>query len=189
MVDKVVKRIAAWKGRLLNRSWGPTLVKSALFAILVHISMAIAKSPRVIKTIKTLIRGFLWRKMRLRGSGWLVPLSVAGLGIPNLHLMGFTLCLRWLWLACTETTRTWTTFRLPSSSLVNDFFKTSVSVVVGDGMRALFWSNHWINDTSIKTLAPNRWAVVLTRIQNKCMVVENLTQRKWIQDIKPALTL
>lgn len=60
LVDKIASRIPAWKGRLLNRSGHLTLAKSTLAAIPVHISMAITVAPWAIKTIETLIRGFLW---------------------------------------------------------------------------------------------------------------------------------
>jgi hypothetical protein len=59
LVDKVANQIPAWKGRLLNRSGRLVLVQSTLCAIPVHISMALKAAPRAVKTITTIIRGFL----------------------------------------------------------------------------------------------------------------------------------
>jgi hypothetical protein len=93
--------------------------------------MAIAVPPWVIKTIDTLIRGILWCGTEVASGGKCVvvwvrvawPTVYGGLGIPNLHLLGFALHMRWLWLAQADPTRTWTTFHLPSYLPANDFFK------------------------------------------------------------------
>jgi hypothetical protein len=78
---------------------------------------------------------------------------------------------------------------VPSSSPANDFFETLVLVVIGDGMRSLFWSDRWINGASVKTLTPNLLAAVPTRIRNKRTVAEAIMQRKWVKDIRLALTV
>jgi hypothetical protein len=69
LVDKVANRIPALKGRLLNRSGRLVLVQSTLCAIPVHISMALKVAPWVVKTITTLIRGFLWSGTEIASGG------------------------------------------------------------------------------------------------------------------------
>jgi hypothetical protein len=69
LVDKVANRIPALKGRLLNMSGRLVLVQSTLCAILVHISMALKVAPWAVKTITTLIRGFLWSGTKIASGG------------------------------------------------------------------------------------------------------------------------
>jgi hypothetical protein len=40
---------------------------------------------------------------------------------------------------------------------MESFFDVSISVVVGDGWKDLFWSDKWIQGTSIRSIAPNLW--------------------------------
>jgi hypothetical protein len=99
LVDKDANRILAWKGRLLNMSGRLVLVQSTLCAIPMQISMAVKVVPWVVKTITTLISGFLWSETQLASSGKCVvdwvnmccPNELGGLDIPNLHLMGMGL--------------------------------------------------------------------------------------------------
>jgi hypothetical protein len=62
LVDKVANRIPSWKGRLLNRRDRLVLVQSTLCTIPVHISMALKVASWAVKTITTLIQGFLWSR-------------------------------------------------------------------------------------------------------------------------------
>jgi hypothetical protein len=75
------------------------LVQSTLCAIPVHISMALKVAARVVKTITTIIRGFLWCGTEVASGGkcavdWVNTCclkELGGLGIPNLELMGMAL--------------------------------------------------------------------------------------------------
>jgi hypothetical protein len=92
LVNKVANQIPAWKGRLNNRSGRLVLVQSTLCTIPVHISMALKVVPWAVKTIATLIRGFLWSGTEVASSGKCVvallnlcfPKELGGLDIPNL---------------------------------------------------------------------------------------------------------
>jgi hypothetical protein len=149
-IDKVAKRLAPWKGRMLNMSGRLILARSTLCTILVHISMATKIAPWAIYAIEKLICGFLWYGSEVVVGGkcavaWVnaaYPTQYGGLGIPNLRLMGFTLCLHWLWLARVDSDKTWSGyfFRVDRSS--QDLFDVSVIVQVGDGSCALFWLGH-----------------------------------------------
>jgi hypothetical protein len=165
LVDKVANWIPAWKGRLLNRSSRLVLVQSTLCAILVHISMALKVAPWAVKTITTLIRGFLWSGSEVASGGKCVvawvnsccPKELGGLDIPNLQLMGMALRMRWLWFARTNPQRTWSGFKFGNEAQTERFFEASISVAVGDGKRALFWSDNWIQGASIRSNSPNLW--------------------------------
>jgi hypothetical protein len=150
LVVKVANRIPAWKGRLLNRSGRLILVQSTLCAIPVHISMALKVAPWALKTITTLIRGFLWSGSEVTSGGkcavaWVntcCPKESGGLNIPNLQMMGKALRMRWLWFARTDPQRTWSGLKFGNKAQAESFFEASVSVAVGDGRRALFWSDN-----------------------------------------------
>jgi hypothetical protein len=63
------------------------------------------------------------------------------------------------------------------------FFEASVTVQVGDGSRALFWSDRWLNRCSILQLAPDLWNAVPPRIRKPRSVWDALSGRRWVRDI------
>jgi hypothetical protein len=66
--------------------------------------MALKVGPWAVKTITTLIRGFLWSASDVASSGkcavaWVnkcCPKEFGGLGIPNVKMMGMALRMRWV---------------------------------------------------------------------------------------------
>jgi hypothetical protein len=81
------------------------------------------------------------------------PVQYGGLGIPNLQLMGFALRLCWLWLDRVDSDKTWSGYFFRADRSAQAFFEGSVTVQVGDGSQALFWSDRWLNGCSILQLA------------------------------------
>lgn len=66
-------------------------------------------------------------------------------------------------------------------------FNCSVTVVVGDGATAQFWTDSWLPDGAIRTFAPNLFmAVGRRRLQRT--VKDALTARRWVRDIVGAPT-
>jgi hypothetical protein len=56
------------------------------------------------------------------------------------------------------------------------FFEASVLVTVGDGRKALFWSDNWIQGTYIRSIAPNLWGVVTPRVRRTHTVRDGWTR-------------
>ena len=56
---------------------------------------------------------------------------------------------RWLWLQRTEDDRAWTALPIKIEPGVQALFNASVTVVVGNGSRTLFWRDNWINRRSV----------------------------------------
>jgi hypothetical protein len=52
-----------------------------------------------------------------------------------------------------------------------------------------FWSDKWINAKSVSDIAPRLLLTVPKRIASKGTVHEALSNRRWVPDIKGALTL
>jgi hypothetical protein len=182
VVDKVAKRLPPWKGRMLNRSGRLILARSTLCAIPGHISMPTKIAPWAIRTIEKLVRGFLWCRSEVAVGGCAVAwVNVAcatqygDLGIPNLQLMGFVLRLRWLWLDRVDSDKTWSGYFFRADLSAQAFFDASVTVQVGDGSRALFWMDRWLNGCSILRLAPKLWSAVPPRIRKSRSVRDALS--------------
>lgn len=165
-------------------------------AILIHTAMAIAISPSVIKCIDQRQRAFLWRGSETAAGGHFLlawprvcrPMSLGGLGIPNMQLFEYALRLRWLWMVKSEDARPWSTLPDNVEPAVAAMF-ASTSMQVGDGRKSLFWTDRWLNGRSIAEMAPSLVQAVGTRIQKKRPIREALQNRRWVRDISGALTV
>jgi hypothetical protein len=60
---------------------------------------------------------------------------------------------------------------------------------VGDGSNTLFWDDRWLNETRISDIAPDLYNSIPKRITKRRTVQEALLSRRWISDIKGALTV
>lgn len=61
-------------------------------------------------------------------------------------------------------------------------FACSVTVEVGDGASARFWTDAWLLAGAISTFAPNLFRDVGHR-RLGCSVRDALTDRRWVRDI------
>jgi hypothetical protein len=107
------------------------------------------------------------------------PIQYGGLDIPNIQLMGFALRLRWLWLDRVDSDNTWSGYFFRADRSAHAFFEALVTVQVGDGSRALFWSDRWLNGCTIPILqlAPDLWNAVPPRIRKSRYVRDALSGR------------
>jgi hypothetical protein len=60
---------------------------------------------------------------------------------------------------------------------------------VGNGAHTLFWTDKWLLGQNVCSLAPRLFAIIPKRIANRRTVLEALSNRKWISDIKGALSV
>jgi hypothetical protein len=60
---------------------------------------------------------------------------------------------------------------------------------VGDGSKTLFWDDRWLHGTIISDIAPRLYNSIPKRIVKRRKVKEALLNRRWISDIKGALTV
>lgn len=67
-------------------------------------------------------------------------------------------------------------------------FSSSVTVDVGDGATALFWTDSWLPDGPIYTFAPSLFRAVGRRRRGRT-VRDALTDRRWVRDITGARTV
>ena len=96
-----------------------------------------------------------------------MPKENGGLGIPDLRILGFALRLRWEWLRRTDTNFAWS--KLPSTTerAVDRMFQSSVSLALGDGSTAKFWTDAWLSAGAISSFAPNLLRAVGRRHRNR----------------------
>jgi hypothetical protein len=117
------------------------------------------------------------------------PLSLGGLGVPNLQLKSWALQAKWLWLEKTNPTRLWLGLSIPVQQQVRQFFKSSVCSVVGNGTNTFFWSDRWLNGQRIQDFAPEVVSMVSSRPFNSRTVAQVLHNWEWVCDIANPLSL
>jgi hypothetical protein len=60
---------------------------------------------------------------------------------------------------------------------------------VGDGANTLFWTDKWLHGERIFDLAPRLFGLIPKRFVSKRTLQEALSNKRWISDIKGALTV
>ncbi|GJM97806.1 hypothetical protein PR202_ga14761 [Eleusine coracana subsp. coracana] len=83
------------------------------------------------------------------------PLDNEGLGIIDLKVAGFALNLRWLWLQRLDECRPWIRLSVQCDKEVQAMFDASIHIRTGNGKLARFWTDRWINNTSIQEMTPD----------------------------------
>jgi hypothetical protein len=68
-------------------------------------------------------------------------------------------------------------------------FRLAVDCIVGNGESILFWKDKWLNGRTIDELAPNLIKAIPKRSLNRRTAAEALNNRRWVADIKRALTV
>ena len=104
VVDKVIKRVAGWRGKLLSYGGRLTLLKSCLASIPTYL-LSVIKFPKwAIDAINSQMAHFLWNNHEGEGkyhlANWQLVSQrkeVGGMGIPDLH--NFNLCLLASWIS------------------------------------------------------------------------------------------
>jgi hypothetical protein len=97
--------------------------------------------------------------------------------------------MRWLWLHKTDPGRPWANLPIQVPKKARYFFSTVLVSEVGNGAHTLLQIDKWLLGQKVSNLAPRLFAIVPKRISNKRTVLEALTNRKWISDIKGALSV
>jgi len=97
--------------------------------------------------------------------------------------------MRWLWLRRTDHLRPWLELPAEGERLVEAMFQASIYVELGDGKKALFWTDRWLQGQSLLDLAPCLCNAVGSRCKQQRTVADALLDDKWISDISGALTV
>lgn len=92
IIDKLERRLSPWWASMMSRGDRLALCRHVLSAMPVHIMLAMAINPPILKQINRLIRSFLWYGCKDASSGHCLvnwrrvcrPVSLGSLGIPDL---------------------------------------------------------------------------------------------------------
>jgi hypothetical protein len=141
---------------------GTAFVRFVLSIIPIYLLIAMNTPKWVIKAIDKIRRGFIWkgRKEANRGSclvSWETvtkPISLGGLGIPNLQFKSWALQAKWLWIEKTDPNRPWQGLTIPVQQQVKDLFAKSVISIIGNGANTLFWTDNWMHGAAVRDIAP-----------------------------------
>jgi hypothetical protein len=103
IIDKILKRIAGWRGKLLSYAARVTLIRACLASIPIYL-LSFFKFPKwALQLINTQMANCLWndtnnkRKLHLANCDLVcMPKAQGGLGIPNLRDLNIYLLASWL---------------------------------------------------------------------------------------------
>src|SRR5438128_762745 len=113
----------------------------------IYLLIALDMPKWTVKAIDKRRRGFL-RKGRenVNGGNCLVVwskacrrLDMCGLGIHNIEVLGWSLCMRWLWFKKTQPSRSWSGLPTPSHANALALFAASIISKVGNRGAILFF--------------------------------------------------
>jgi hypothetical protein len=104
LIDRIVDKLLAWKGRILHHSGRLTLIKMMMCAVLICTTISISPPGWLIKAIQKVLKVFLWSGSDVMQNGKCIvawsrvqrPLHLGRLRIMDLRLLGITLWARWL---------------------------------------------------------------------------------------------
>ncbi|WVZ96322.1 hypothetical protein U9M48_041977 [Paspalum notatum var. saurae] len=174
LVDKVADKLPGRKAPLLNRAGRLVVVISVLTTTLIHLLTALDLPKWMIRAIDKLRRGFLSRASP-RGKLSCRPLRFGGLGILDLELLGWALRVRWLWFQKTDSTRPWTGLQVMVPKKASALFAAAVDTIV--------------QGKTLAELAPNLLSTIPKKAVQRRTVSQALANRRWVSDIKGALTV
>ncbi|KAF8701016.1 hypothetical protein HU200_033908 [Digitaria exilis] len=126
-----------------------------------------------IKRIDKIRRSFLWKgSQEAKGGHCLVnwrrvqlPKRLGGLGIHDLTAFNRALCLRWQWLQWKDPTRPWSALNILSTPTEVQLFRACTLISLGNGQRASFWHDRWLNGQSPSQIAPDLYSLAWRKHQ------------------------
>ncbi|KAM0899838.1 hypothetical protein ACQ4PT_021037 [Festuca glaucescens] len=163
VVDSAASRLQPWCAKLLNRGGRTILVQTTLSAIPVHAMMSLDIPLKVFEVLRKICRAFLWKgRQEINGGHCLVtwdkvasPKALGGLGIPNLRLLNLALRCRWAWLQKVDPSKAWAEFNIQLPSVCTVVFDAATCYILGNGERARFWTDRWLDGAKVSEIALN----------------------------------
>jgi hypothetical protein len=106
----------------------------------------------------------------------------------NLRLLNQALRLRWLWLQKTMMDKPWDGLEIGISDMATGLGLAALRCTIGNGRRASFWRDPWLNGRALDQRAPNLLSFV--RPAGKRMsVAEALHDHAWVDAIRGSPTV
>ena len=178
LIDKILKRIAGWRGKLLSYAARVTLIRACLSSIPIYL-LSFFKFPRwALDLINSQISNCLWNdtkeQRKLHLANWqlvCMPKEFGGLGIPSLRDVNLCLLGSWVKRYFAGDGKLWKT--LVDAKYVNSYpnifccqppspshfwkglmwalkaVKFGYRWVVGDGSKIRFWEDLWFGSSPL----------------------------------------
>ncbi|XP_026439725.1 uncharacterized protein LOC113338544 [Papaver somniferum] len=175
VVEKIMDKLASWKGKLLIFQARLVLIRSVIASYVIH-SMAIYKWPcNIIKQVERAIRNFLWSDDAEKLKFFTVLYEnlccsrrEGGLGLRRLIDVNKAMLMK-LWISIRDSDKTWARFLrakyfklngvligykfgstvFPGIRWVYDFVQQHTRSTIGDGANTSLFSDNWLGDFSI----------------------------------------
>jgi hypothetical protein len=181
VIDKIIKRIAGWKGRLLSYAGRLVLLKSCLASIPIYL-LSVIKFPRwAIDMINSHMGHFIWNnteeKHKYHLANWQLvsqEKDLGGLGIPDLRSLNLALLSSWIFRYHLNNDSIWTKIvdfkyktKKPNNFCCSEvgtspFWKgviwamqaahMGVRWVIRNGDKIRFWEDQWLGNTCLAIL-------------------------------------
>jgi mannosylglycoprotein endo-beta-mannosidase len=178
LVDKILKKIAGWRGKLLSLAARATMIKTCLSSIPVYL-LSFIKFPKwPIKILNTQMANCLWNDSednhKIHLANWeLVSMckDYGGLGIPNLRDLNISLLASWLRRYNNDKDKLWKELLdfkyetekpnifLSKTDGSSSFFKGFIWAAhaaklgyrwnVGNGKKVRLWEDIWLGPSSL----------------------------------------
>jgi hypothetical protein len=186
--DKVANKLIPWVGKHVTFSGRTTLVKAVLTSVVIYFITVLEVPMEVLMKIDSIRRAYLWAacdkvtggKCKVNWELVCKPTEYGGLGILNLSKFASALRLRWLWNEWNDNPKPWVGLGTPCSTLDKDLFAAATTVNVGDGKRASFWEDSWLEGVRPRDVAPLIFGLSKKR---KCTVSKALENDFWVSQI------
>ncbi|KAJ1262159.1 hypothetical protein BS78_09G086300 [Paspalum vaginatum] len=114
------------------------------------------------------------------------PKDLGGLGVLDLDKFGCALRLHWLWKEWTDNSKPWGGMQVPCNRMDRLLFQASTSVTVGNGAKAKFWHDSWLDGEAPCNLAPHLFMLVKRKNRS---VLQELTNGAWIKPLRGKITM
>lgn len=163
--------------------------------MVIHLAIVLDLAGWFVKEVDQARCSFIWTgtdrahggKCLISRRKLLIPKRNGGLGLKDLKIMGLALRLRWMWLQRTED-KCWSGLPLKHEPAAQAMFDNSITVQLGDGNKAEFWTDRWLDGRKVSELAPNLVRAVAPRTRDTRTAREALQDNAWVDDVEGALT-
>jgi hypothetical protein len=189
LLDKVDKYLATWKAKMMSKAGRLEMLNSVLSSLPVYL-MTINDMPAwVRKEFDRRRRAWLWAgdtscsggKCTVSWKQVCRPKALGGLGVHCIKAFGAALRLRWLWQKWKKPNKPWAHMKLPSSKRDKAMFAAATQITLGDGSKAVFWSDRWLSGQIPAEAAPELYKI---SIRKNRTVKEALENERWLLDLR-----
>jgi mannosylglycoprotein endo-beta-mannosidase len=195
LIDRFSDKLPGWVPKLLNPGGRLVLTRSVLMALPLHFLAVLDLPVWALKIIYRRCRGFVWRGQEDTNGGhcllpWsrvCMPLKNGGLGVLNLRYFSCAMRSRWPWLRWSPTPRPWSLIPLPDDTDATALVNAASFVRLGNGNRAMFWTDKWRSD---KRSVCEAFPQLASFVKNSGITVaQALLNNRWVRDIKGGISM